>query len=330
MFDNKTVLTKELILSKVSEYDIFKKYLGISPKLSTKFRNPLRKDENPGCKFYIDNRGVLKFNDISAGYNWDCFNVVQIVCQCTYGEALKVIARDFDIYNVTIDIDVKKIRLERIIKNKVNFKKKIEIKIGYWTYNHKEYWNQYYIDHQDLRFFNVFPVEIAWINGNMVYDHKKDDICFAYYFDNDDFKLYFPYRKKDDPRPRFIHNNPDIIQGALQLDTSQSDLLLITKSYKDVITMRKFGIYSIAPSAETIVIPEDKINRVKNFYNNVFTLFDRDRAGMILAKKYRDQYDIQPLLFNKEDEKDFSDNLKKYGVDYMVDLIQETKNLLEI
>ena len=88
MFEYKENLSKEFLLSKVTEEDIFMKYLNIYPNLNDYFRNPLRTDAHPDCKFYRDSRGTLKFKDFAYGMNIDCFN-----CAFLSGKSTQLLRR---------------------------------------------------------------------------------------------------------------------------------------------------------------------------------------------------------------------------------------------
>src|SRR6478609_2267374 len=103
MFDNNTVnITKEFILSKVTEEQIFIKYLGIEPKDKGSFTNPLRgNDSSPGCSFYVNPQGKWIFKDFAGGFSWDCFNVVEYAFNCSFKDSLIRVGIDFDIFSGT-------------------------------------------------------------------------------------------------------------------------------------------------------------------------------------------------------------------------------------
>lgn len=89
-------ITKELILSRVSEEQIMEHYLGIPVKRGL-FRSPLRNDRNPTASFYRNGRGRLIMKDFSGAFSGDCFSVVMEKFQCSYYMALQIIANDFGI-----------------------------------------------------------------------------------------------------------------------------------------------------------------------------------------------------------------------------------------
>lgn len=89
--------TKELILSRVSEETIMEHYLGVPVKKGL-FRSPLRQDRNPTCTFYRSSKtGELLFKDFGSDHSGNCFTVVMLKFNCSYGKALGIIANDFGI-----------------------------------------------------------------------------------------------------------------------------------------------------------------------------------------------------------------------------------------
>ena len=71
-------------------------YLGI-PITKGIFKSPLRCDNNPTCSFYKNKKGSLLLKDFSGAFFGDCFAVVMYKFSCSYLDALKIIASDFNI-----------------------------------------------------------------------------------------------------------------------------------------------------------------------------------------------------------------------------------------
>lgn len=332
MFNNAaTLITKDYILSKVSEEEIFTKYLGIEPTDRGSFVNPLRSsDDNPGCGFYVNPQGTWKFIDRAAGYNWDCFNVVEFAYQLNFKEALIRIAVDFNLIQGNAS--------NIYITNKPRAKKiqtEIRIKRRKWTIKDYKFWKSYHITPERLEFFQVSPVLQAWLSDEhgalkLAYGHKDSDPGFAYHFGGYDYKLYFPLRQKG----KFLHVKSAILQGYSQLPDF-GDNLLYTKSFKDVMCIDifsiEFDLYSVAPMSETVVVDQETFKDLYNRFENQGTLFDFDRAGIRLMQKYKQEYSLQPYmfglefrtaLFGKQPLKDFADYVKIKGLD-------ETRRLIE-
>ena len=332
MYNINDTVSKEFILERIPQEDIFQKYLGVIPELGISFTNPWRDDESPDCRFYWDDRypPMLKFHDIAMRWNWDCFNIVQISHgNCSFQEALNIIAKDFNISKKDINLDL---LTKRDIIAQLNVfqsnPSKIEVRIRSWYKMDIEYWNKYFIDLDTLSLYNVYPIDMAWLDGRVVYQFRDLDIGYAYHLGNDDWKLYFPNRTKTDAF-RFLHNNPKRLQGYRQLDPI-GNILIDTKSLKDVMTLRKFGINAVAPMTETIPISDKAFEHLNSRFTNILVLKDRDRTGDRMAIYMRKNHPVITLRFPKDAEKDFSDNLHKHGWQYMSDWIEHTADTITL
>lgn len=323
-------LTKEDILSNVDEVDIFERYLGVSVDTSSSYVNPYRGDKDPGCRFYYSSNSRLYFKDFSKGFHWDCFNIVQMEYNCSFYKAIQIIAKDFNLIKDESFERGKSKKVQQIKKGKIS----IKIKIKDWEKKDLEWWNQYKIDEfydtiEFLTYMGVFPCKSVWIAGGY-FRCKTPDPCYAYHLgvdktqpDLDLIKLYFPFRSYN----RFFQNDASVLQGYNKLPETGENLI-ITKSYKDVIMLRLFGIYAVAPSSETVLIKQEQFADLYNRFDNIFSLMDNDRTGKHMAWMLRKAYEVQPLLFPKDMKKDFSDNLKDIGVMEMNDIIEDTKQLM--
>lgn len=325
---------RDYVLNRITEEDIFRKYLGLNPNFEDYFINPLRSDDHADCKFYRDSAGRLKFKDFAWGVNWDCFNVVQYVCKDVnnFYDALRKVVADFNLGG-DVNYDIVEGFEEKVSLSKRNTQ--LRPKRRQWYDTDLKWWAEHCTgDKRFLDFFNVAPVDILWCGDDIIYRYSKNDPCYVFWFDNEDYKFYFPYRKNG----RFMNNKTNLLQGWHQLPQT-ADTLVITKSYKDVIAMRTFGIYAVAPMSESILITEEQFEELNNRFFNIYSLMDRDKAGMRMAQILRKKYDIQPLLFPtdgnlyrlKEEPKDFCDNLfaTGYGTPYLLELIEEVKKWSE-
>lgn len=260
---NSSKLTKNYILSKVSQVTIFSTYLNLSDKIvqncidtGVLICSPLRDDVHPTCGFKYDNRGKLKLRDF-AGFFWgDAFDVVALVMGVIYNKHYDISNReDFikilrhitftfkDIFygsekdiNLINDINSS----ISIIKNK---KPKIELVVREWNNNDIKYWKQFGIDLAYLNVNFVYPVEQYYIDRNInpqpKYFYKNTDPCYAYYLGKDrnniyNIKLYFPYRDKSNTR--FI-TNCNHLEGIFNLNNNSYDIIVLTKSTKDRLSI---------------------------------------------------------------------------------------------
>lgn len=309
-------ITKQFILNNITEEDIFERFLGIKVVYNTLVRNPLRDDKNPTASFkFVNDR--IQFRDWSEPFSRDCFNVVQFIYRCDYYKSLRIVASVFNLMEVPSDIPV--INIDNIERMRNLSVKKTELRIKSIPFNkkHIEYWKQFHIPVELLHKFNVVPISGYWLNG----DYKPcSDIAFAYCFGGYNYKLYFPNRKA----VRFLQNCT-VIQGYNKLPEYGSHCVL-TKSYKDVIALSMFGIIGVACSSETVLPTVEQYSDLYNRFDNMFYLGDNDYRGKRAAVNYKHSFNLDIILFPKDEPKDFTDNLKKYGINEMIDVIEELKN----
>jgi hypothetical protein len=185
-----------------------------------------------------------------------------------------------------------------------------EIRIGSqpWDALHIEWWADYGVDMELLEKFNVVPVRHVWLNGKLYYNRdfsKTNEVVFAYRFGGYDYKIYFPMRKER----RFLHSNPDILQGWNQLPET-NEFIVITKSMKDVICLAMFNIPAIAPMGETTHVSDSVLEILKERFDRLYALYDRDPVGKRALVKFRKR-GVTPLLMPLGTTKDFADLCKK-------------------
>jgi hypothetical protein len=293
-------ITRDYILSKTSEEEIFERY-GI-PVTSGMFRSPLRKDLHPTCRFYRSRNGRLVLKDFAGHFHGDCIDLVMQIKGCAYGDALNDIA-------VTFGIKRGEPRHPAASSIIIGPRATCELRVRStpWDAQHLEWWEDYGITIDILDRYKVVPVERVWLNGYLYYnrDHvKKPEVVYAYKFGGMDYKIYFPIRETK----RFLHNNPDILQGYAQLP-EEGDFVIITKALKDVMCLAMFGISAIAPMAETSVVSDSVLEDLLDRFGRVYALYDRDRTGKCALLNLR-RRGVIPLMMPKGTTKDFSDMCK--------------------
>ena len=107
-----------------------------------------------------------------------------------------------------------------------------------------------------------------------------------------------------------------MIQGAHMIPKNGGDLLVITKSLKDIMVLYEMGYCAVSPSSETTFIPEDILNDLKARFKKILILFDNDETGIKKAQEYSSKYNlIQFVIDNKFNAKDISDAVKLNGFD---------------
>lgn len=318
MFNSKPDITKQIVLETISQEEIFEKYLDVKVEFDILFCSPLRLDPNPTCSFkWIGTK--LYFRDWTEAKAKDCFDIVKQLYQCNFSEALDIVATDFGLMVGEVRQIVE--RPKYIPKDPAN----IQIMSQDFTKYCTTYWESNGISVSTLKHFNVTGVRAVWVRGNKIYDWSPKDLCFAYKFTDKMIKIYHPMRKKG--QLRFLNSDNNIIEGFSKLP-EKGNHLVITKSYKDVMALYQYGINAIAPASETVTMNQLIVDILKARFDNIYSLMDNDWPGMRAAIRYKQLYNIPPLMFPRTDPKDFSDNYKQFGNLYMLDLINEVRQRL--
>lgn len=323
-FQIKPKLTKELILSKYSEEQIMEFYLKVPVKKGL-IRSPLREDKEPTCSFYRNKSGELIFKDFATGQHLNIFGVVRTIFKCSYIEALKIIANDFNIIkSISTPRNIGKINKHPI---KIDDKEMSKIQITSQPFSVLElkWWKQYGITLDILNKFRVYSCKYLFLNNNILSESKQHCPIYGYYGGtyqgNELWRCYFPKRTSF----RFITNWPSKkIQGYAQLPKKSGKLLVITKSMKDVMCLYSMGITAIAPNSETQFIPDSILVKLKSKYKYIVVLFDNDYTGISFMCKLKRKYSelLYTWIPKKYQAKDISDFYKKYGKNKTLDLIK--------
>lgn len=310
-------ITKEELLKKYSDYDIFKYYLG-DFELGDTYHSPLRHDDSiPSFNiFYSKRHGCLLFKDF-AGRRGDCIRFVQYLLGLkSYNETIQRINSDMNTSTPIRNIDYNK------TYSSEKSSSYIEVVTRPWKNADFEYWASYGISLSTLTKYHVAPIIGYYINDFYI---ETKGLAFAYieYKDNNyTYKIYRPYASKAN---KWRTNHPfGVHQGYRQLP-NKGNLLIITKSLKDVMSIdENLKISSIGIQAESTFIKQTVIDEYKNRFDKVITLFDNDRQGVMQAENYTKMYGVPSIFIPIEyGSKDFSDLVKNYGKGFAIEILNK-------
>lgn len=367
-------LTKNYILSKVDQITIFSVYFNL-PIETIQYcidtgefiHSPIRLDVHPTCGFRYDNRGKLKFKDF-AGYFWgDCFDAVAYVISNMpkyknldvnskqgFFEVLKHITFTFkDIFYGDAKDPLISQNIQETLSKIKKDKQIIELVIRNWNDYDEQYWKQFGVDLQSLNINFIYPIEQFYINRKSnpepKYYYSEKDPCYGYILGKDrqgiyNIKIYFPNRNKS--TTRFI-TNCNHLEGIYQLSNDDYDIIVLTKSTKDRVSMYSclktinslYGLNNINKIG-LINIPHETYKLRSNEYKwllsklsdkgIIVSLMDNDRTGMIEAQYLRKEFDILPLIIPKQYQaKDFSELIMKNDKKVIHNLIINTINQIK-
>ena len=315
MYDStkkKEPLTIEYILSKVSEYDIYASYIGqFKPGLI--YNSPFRKDTNPSFGIFLSKRtGKLLFKDHGSGV---CGDVIKFVREYTgisnYNEVLQEIVKRLKITNKTVLKSTKPIESKETV---------IGIVRQAFTKIDEQYWGSYHISMPTLEKYNVHSIKYYLCNGIVKGIYKDENPMYAYKVYNN-FKIYRPL---GDKFTKWRNNVTEFdVQGYAQLP-KKGNLLIITKSLKDVMVLHEMGYNAVSPSSESTFIPDIVLNDLKKRFKNILLCFDRDVPGVTNMRKVSLKTGLKGCLVHKSFKaKDISDAVKTNGFESVHDWLKK-------
>ena len=370
---NSTKLTKQTILEKISQVTIFSTYLNLSDTIvqhcidtGELICSPIREDIHPTCGFKYDNKGRLKFKDFS-GYFWgDCFDIVALVMSSIYNKQynvkdkndfIKILRHITFIFKDIFYGQEKDINLINSINYAVNNiktqKPKIELVVRDWNNDDKTYWDNIGVPLNFLNINFIYPVEQYYINRNVnpepKYYYNTNDPCYGYLLGQDrngiyNIKLYFP--KRDKGHTKFI-TNCNHLEGIYNLDKNNYDIIVITKSTKDRVSIgatllkmsllyrglvnKQIGVINIPH--ETYKLRQNEYDWLYSKLNNnghIISLMDNDAVGINESIWLKNNFNIIPFLIPfRYKSKDFSELVQNINFQEIKTLIIKVINYLD-
>tara|TARA_R110000751_G_scaffold137248_3_gene240633 strand:- start:3319 stop:4335 length:1017 start_codon:yes stop_codon:yes gene_type:complete len=327
------IVNKLNLLGLVDDYDIFQHYCSNFRTVNIKFSSEFRNDSNPSC--IIGKYGErLFYKDFAEPDSYDSIAYVMRKFSIGYGLALNTINRDFEmglVYTCSIsqlpisnsvsgvlhNVDISKFSSAPTV---------IKIRARQWEAKDGKYWkDKYGIEQRTLVKYQVVPVTQYWVSGRKGH-HMVTTRYHAYaYFGGttgdgrEQWKIYQPY---DRDGGKWMSNVPGTcLQGFDQLPISD-DVLIITKSLKDVMVIDELNLSAIAPHGENFAIADELMVELKLRFDEVVILYDNDEAGIIAANKLAQEYGLR-CIFLPTGTKDVSDFVESYDYNALEEVLQE-------
>ena len=306
MYSTRTAITMSLkdLLDKLDDYDIYSYYVG-QFKIGKLFNSPLRSDDkNPSFAIFKGVNGKLFFKDHGSGEGGNAIKFVKLYKGIQTRdelerELLRIVRKmnpnsgnAIRTYSYSVDSGPTDIGIVRQPFTDVD----------------KQYWKQFHISIDTLKKFQVFSIKYFLCNRVVRGTYKETSPMYAYKID-DKFKIYRPLASKYTKwRTNLTNRN---VQGLSEIPKEGGNLLIITKSLKDVMCLYEMGFNAIAASSETTFIPDDILQSLRSKWKHIVILYDRDKTGMLESRKYSRQYKLDAIFVHKKFKaKDISDAVK--------------------
>lgn len=320
-------LTLNNVLDRIQSYDIFKAYCSNFKEVGKNFASELRDDPNPSC--VINNyQGDLMYKDFGDDSTFRAIDYVKYKYSINFFQVLEKINTDFNLKLGVIGVSTFYDTKFTISSKKRVYEKKeakvITRQVREFNSDDISYWGQFGISIETLKKFDVEAISAFWID-EVLHIAAKYSYCYNFYWESGVFrrKIYQPYDKN-----KWTGNGGKCVQGEGMIP-KDGDLLIITKSLKDVMTLYEMSFISIAPPSESTFLPIEYYEKQNNRFNRIILLFDNDSSGVKMSRKFSKQLNIQCVFIPLGQGKDISDfvknNNKELGKELINNLIYESK-----
>lgn len=328
---NKETITKEFILSHLSQEQIFEYYLNEEVELGRKYTAPYRVDHTPSCFFDYFNEILYFYDFADTQTSKDVFAFVMALYDVDFRESLNVILNDL-IINGNHNLERKVLSPLIAIKPKKRDRKLQYVKRD-WNLDDAIFWNKYQINKQTLINDGVFPISSFFgekKNGDY-FSIGCNTITYAYtQFHNNRVKIYAPKSK----HMKWITNCSSDDVGGIDDLPEKAELLIITKSYKDYRVLKNLKLNVIWFQSETIKPDDNILENLTQRFDKIVIWFDRDPTGYnngINFAKHINTFKhccIAISIPSKKEViahkvKDPSDYIAAFGKDKLIELIRE-------
>ena len=337
---------------------VFKYYIPFAFKLGRNFLNPLYKDSKASCNVYFDRRnGMYKMKDFgNDDYSGDCFALVGKLngLNCKepkdFVKILAIIDRDMRLgLSDKPEMRISSTTPVPVIAEVTHVPKRKKARpytLAQKSFTAAElaFWGESGITQEVLKLFRVVSLKKFSSENN-----EGKTFCSAAtdkepvfgYTAKQYVKVYRPHSEM-----RFLYAGDfgeNYCFGLEQLP-AKGDLLFITGSEKDVMSLTVHGFHAICFNSETVTIPVGIIHRLSFRFKHIVLLYDVDKAGRdssakqeLALKNYGVKRLLLPLAGTKV-EKDISDffrlgnsreDLIKLFLDYLDTIYSETMSALK-
>lgn len=325
-------LSKDMILSRIREIDIFSYYCPSFKELGVKFCSELRDDKSPSVSIIIWQNRLLYKDFGHPEHTFDCFSYIMKKYNCSFYDALRVVDNDFGLnlssFKDTIGFSMgvpatrttKKVEQKRVVIIRKRRRK--------WMRKDQEFWSQFFITKTTLIKFAVCPITHYWINENRF----SCDLSYAYKIGKK-YKIYSPYEDT-----KWISNTTRRhVQGYVQLP-DRHDICVVTSSLKDVMSLYELGIPAIALQSEMQMPDKALVHELQERFGAIALFYDNDfdnvnNPGQTMANKIIREFPnfVNIVLPEQYGVKDLSDYIAKYQSTHLITalvlevLIRETE-----
>lgn len=323
----KVDLTVHYLLDKVSEYEIYRYYLGHDFKIGKSFNSPFRKESDASFSIIVTKGGKLHHTDFGdSTKRGDCVDFVQqLFPGLTYSQTLSKIAYEFglDRYSTCPQGERVQVNLEP------HTAKETLIQVVTKPFNSADiaYWKQYGINETELKANDVYSVKKLYLNRERIM-LPTTELVFGYLME-DKWKIYRPLANKKD---KWMTNVPNSYISGMYRIKDGCENVVITKAKKDEMVLSKFVPYVVSVQSESeFCITKNVIDLLTKTCGSIYINFDSDEVG-VQACKYYNKFGFKWINCPKGYKtpegaviKDFADLARYHSLNTVIDYFRLKK-----
>lgn len=292
-------LTVDYLYNNIDQFEIYYKYLNIYPNTKDFFHSPFVEDSTPSLRFRVDTSYRLIYKCFATNKTGDVINLVQELFNLNLKESLKKIAYDFNLFRTNNSIKKENNVYGKVKNPNLCITKKSTIQVVIYDdppISFINYWKDFYINKDLLDLYDVKAVEEVYVEKNdQLYKsvYKDSDIIIRYLV-NGLYKIYKPLSK--DKKFKWLSTfNSKCIFGFKQLKYD-SDILILSKSAKDVLVWRLLSFEAITLHNESANLWKEFVDYFKSKYTYIIVVLDNDRAGINSMLKYKKEWNLDFII----------------------------------
>lgn len=302
----------ENILDYVSEIKIISYYMKQPIRYNNSYRSPLREDKKPSIAFYPGKENFKEGRVFDFSRPGPPISIVKFLKKLlrlkSYADTLDQINYDLDIGLFYFNGKPPKFKNNgytgRVDENQSGSPAIVgKSYIQDFNKRDKIFWGNFGISIDTLKKFNVFSTKKVLMPSGTTLVYSIGNPIYTYQFSNNTKKIYFPLNKRG---AKFLGFGTNPLQGYEQLP-EKGDLLIITKSMKDVMLLYELGYNAVAPNSESTGIDSTVFEDLKKRFKKIILFYDNDEAGIKASKVFSEIYKIPYIMLDSEDGKDISD-----------------------
>ena len=312
------------VMNRVSHADLLYHYLGIG-SLPVLISSPLRTDNHPSFFIYSPDGSKVFYKDYATGDRGDIYSLIAKKEGITFAQLIRRISADKRLIGSNSESSFN-VTQSSVKKFAPRTPRDLKVKIRDWKQYDIDWWNQWGISLQWLKYAEVYPIshKIIYKGGERFVIHAAK---YAYVFverkeNNISLKVYQP--EIMDRRRKWDNSNDGSVVGLWTKVPQSGERLVICSSLKDAICLwANTGIPAIYVQSETTGLSNTAQEVLRSRFRNIFICFDNDAPGLIDGEELAMKTGFRNVVLpHFEGGKDISDYYRVKGKEEFIKIVK--------